>query len=230
MTHDFYSFEKTASGRARLLFHPGASHTRPLSQRIAKRSLDLVGATAGLVLLSPLLAGIAIAIKATSPGPVLFRQARHGLGGDTFITYKFRSMHTDRCDQSGVAQTVENDPRITPLGRFLRRSNFDELPQLLNILKGDMSLVGPRPHVPGMRANGVPYEEFDLRYPMRHRVRPGLTGLAQVNGFRGETRDARAARGRLELDLEYIETQSLALDVKIIARTVAQEFFRASGS
>ncbi|MBN9669856.1 sugar transferase [Roseibium aggregatum] len=197
--------------------------------KILKRGFDMIGASAGLVLLAPLLFGLAILIKLTSKGPVLFRQERHGLNGEVFVAYKFRSMYVDQCDHSGVRQTVRDDPRITPIGRFLRRSNFDELPQLLNVLTGHMSLVGPRPHVPGMLANGVPYETFDSRYHSRHRVKPGITGLAQVNGFRGETRDAHAARMRLHLDLEYIETHSVLLDAKIIAKTVVIEFFQGKG-
>jgi polysaccharide biosynthesis protein PslA len=194
-----------------------------------KRALDLCGATAGLILLSPLLLGLAIAIKATSKGPVLFRQQRHGLGGKTFTILKFRSMHLTDCDQTGVQQTIKDDPRVTSVGTFLRRSNFDELPQLINVLKGEMSLVGPRPHVPGMLANGIPYERFDKRYHDRHKVQPGITGLAQINGCRGETKEAHAARMRLEYDLAYIEKQSIWLDLKVISITVFKEFFNASG-
>lgn len=200
-----------------------------LQHRLLKRAMDTAGAAAGIILLAPLLLGLAIIIKMTSKGPILFRQERHGRHGETFVAYKFRSMYTDRCDSSGVQQTVKNDPRITPVGRFLRRSNFDELPQLFNVLKGEMSLVGPRPHVPGMLANGVPYEEFDPRYQSRHKVKPGITGLAQVNGFRGETKDAYAARMRLEHDLAYIGTQSIVLDIKIIIGTVVREFFKGNG-
>lgn len=202
---------------------------RSLSSQFLKRGLDLFGSVFGLVVLLPLFACLAVAIKSTSKGPVFFKQKRHGLNGVLFTAYKFRSMYTDRCDQTGVRQTVKNDPRITPVGRFLRRSNFDELPQLINVLKGEMSLVGPRPHVPGMLANGVPYEVFDPRYQSRHRVKPGITGLAQVKGFRGETKEAYDASMRLKYDLDYIEDRSLALDVKIIFNTVIQEFFCGRG-
>ncbi len=194
-----------------------------------KRTLDLLGAGLGLVLLLPLFLVIAVAIKLTSRGPVFFRQARYGLNGDLFTILKFRTMHTHLCDKSGIAQTAQNDPRVTLVGKFLRRSNFDELPQLVNILRGDMSLVGPRPHVPGMLAAGVPYEDFDPRYMDRFKVPPGLTGLAQVKGFRGETRDSHAARMRLEHDLVYIRKQSIVLDVKIILETVVREFFSSNG-
>ena len=202
----------------------GAKQSRPL-----KRVIDVVGASTAVGLLSPLLLGLAITIKVTSKGPVFFRQERHGKNGEVITVLKFRSMYVDQCDLSGVQQTVKNDPRVTPVGRFLRRSNFDELPQLFNVIRGDMSLVGPRPHVPGMLAAGVPYEEFDKRYHARHVVRPGITGLAQVNGFRGETKEARAARMRLHYDLAYVEQQSPLLDLKIMVGTVVREFFKGRG-
>ena len=195
-----------------------------------KRTVDILGASAGIVLLAPLFVLTAVAIKANSQGPVIFRQKRHGANGTIFEIYKFRSMYVEQCDPSGVRQTVKNDPRVTPVGQFLRRSNFDELPQLINVLRGEMSLVGPRPHVPGMLAAGVPYEELDPRYMQRHKVRPGLTGLAQVNGFRGETTTRHAALMRLEFDLAYLERRSFPLDLRIILKTVAQEFFQGSGS
>ncbi|WP_244287869.1 sugar transferase [Labrenzia sp. 011] len=200
-----------------------------MAGKFAKRALDLTGASLGLILLLPLFALIAVAIKSTSRGPVFFLQQRYGLDGALFTVLKFRTMHLHMCDTSGICQTVHNDPRVTRIGRFLRSSNFDELPQLINVLKGEMSLVGPRPHVPGMLAAGVPYEMFDTRYMDRHRVRPGITGLAQVKGFRGETKDRHAARMRLKHDLAYIERQSLSLDVKILTETIVQEFFRRSG-
>ena len=225
MSDDVYSVDEISSSRS--ISRQYAGKAGP--SRTLKRLVDLCGASIGLLLLSPLLVFIAIAIKISSKGPVLFCQRRHGLKGETFIAYKFRSMYTQSCDNSGVQQTVKNDPRITPLGRFLRRSNFDELPQLLNVLEGKMSLVGPRPHVPGMLANGVPYEEFDPRYQSRHKVKPGITGLAQVKGFRGETKDAYAARMRLEYDLDYIENRSTMLDLKIMVETVAKEFFGGKG-
>ncbi|NBN78590.1 sugar transferase [Microvirga tunisiensis] len=211
---------------------PGVGSRGRLRQALrpaVKRGLDVVGSAAGLALLSPLFLGIAAAIKLTSDGPVIFRQARYGRNGELFYALKFRSMYVATQDASGVAQTRKNDPRITPVGRFLRRSNFDELPQLWNVLKGDMSLVGPRPHVPGMLAAGVPYEEFDTRYMDRHQVRPGITGLAQVNGFRGETTEEYHARMRVNYDLEYIRTQSTRLDIKILLQTVVKEFTRGSG-
>lgn len=209
---------------------PGALISASDWQFAVKRSVDFLLALAALVALAPLLLTIAAIIRATSRGPVLFSQDRVGLGNRTFRIYKFRSMYTDRCDISGVDQTRDNDPRITPIGRFIRRTSIDELPQLLNVLKGDMSLVGPRPHVPGMLAAGVPYEDFVPGYAMRHVVRPGLTGLAQVNGFRGPTVDPVKARRRIECDLEYIRSFSVLLDLKIILRTVRSEFLSGSGS
>ncbi|SUB00181.1 Putative colanic biosynthesis UDP-glucose lipid carrier transferase [Pannonibacter phragmitetus] len=194
-----------------------------------KRSIDIAGSAAGLILLSPLLAGLAIGVKLSSPGPVIFRQARYGRNNELFMALKFRSMYVAKQDATGVAQTRKNDPRITPIGRFLRKSNFDELPQLWNVLKGEMSLVGPRPHVPGMLAAGKLYEEFDTRYLTRHQVRPGITGLAQVNGFRGETTDPYHASMRLEYDLEYLKSQTTRGDLKIIVMTVVNEFTRGSG-
>lgn len=223
MTDNVYGFHNTD------LAHAVERRISSQTSNVLKRGLDLFGSICGLFFLAPLFTILAIAIKATSKGPVLFKQDRHGLGGKTFKAYKFRSMYIDQCDQSGVRQTVKDDPRITPIGRFLRRSNFDELPQLFNVLKGEMSLVGPRPHVPGMLANGVKYEQFDPRYQSRHRVKPGITGLAQVNGFRGETKTAHAASMRLYYDLKYIEVRSLFLDTRIIFNTVIQEFFKGKG-
>ncbi|KZM51400.1 sugar transferase [Labrenzia sp. OB1] len=222
-----FPLKKRSNGYNPAFIRRGKLHR--ISGNVFKRSLDLAGATLGLVMLIPLFALIAIAIKSSSRGPVFFLQQRHGLNGALFTVIKFRTMHLHMCDNSGISQTVENDPRVTWVGKFLRSSNFDELPQLFNVLKGDMSLVGPRPHVPGMIAAGVPYEVFDPRYMSRHQVRPGLTGLAQVNGFRGETKDRHSARMRLEHDLKYIERQSFPLDVKILADTIVQEFFKGSG-
>ena len=223
MTDDTYSFVDTS------VEHTVSKSKRPIFFGATKNIMDLVGASIAMVLLAPLLLAIAVCIKATSRGPVLFKQKRYGQNGKVFTTYKFRSMYVDLGDNSGVQQTVKNDPRITPVGRFLRRSNFDELPQIINVLKGEMSLVGPRPHVPGMLANGVLYEEFDNRYHLRHQVKPGITGLAQVNGFRGETIDPYAAHMRLEMDLEYIREQSPWLDIKIAVKTVGVEFLGGNG-
>ena len=202
---------------------------RDARYRVMKTSFDVALAGAALVLLSPLFLVIATIIKLTSPGPVMFRQDRYGLNGEVFSIYKFRTMSQDNGDLSGVTQTVKDDPRATASGRFLRSTSFDELPQLINIVKREMSVVGPRPHVPGMLANGILYEEFDSRYMDRHRVLPGLTGLAQVKGFRGETNTEHSARMRLNYDLEYIRRQSIRLDLRITINTFWKEFFRGSG-
>lgn len=202
---------------------------RDTMYRIVNRAYDIFVAGVATVLLAPLFFLIAIAIKTTSSGPVMFRQERYGLNGKLFRIYKFRTMADDKGDATGIAQTVENDPRVTAIGRFLRKTSFDELPQIFNILKGEMSVVGPRPHVPGMLANGMDYEDFDHRYMMRHAVRPGLTGMAQVNGYRGETTTEESAHMRLEYDLMYIRNQSLMLDIQITANTFLKEFLGGTG-
>lgn len=195
----------------------------------AKRLIDIVGAAFGLLLLSPLLIAVAAIIKLTSPGPVFFRQERTGLDNKSFQILKFRSMYTDRCDLSGVAQTVADDPRVTPIGRIIRKTNIDELPQLINVLWGDMSLVGPRPHVPGMLAAGVRYEELVLGYERRHAMRPGITGLAQANGLRGPTSEVEPSVMRVVRDIEYIRDFSVWLDIRILVRTVINEILRGKG-
>ena len=217
--------------RADLDDQRGARAIRPRRpvQAVLKRVLDLTGSVVGLILLAPLLSGAAMAIYATNPGPVLFRQKRYGLNGKLTTVYKFRSMRICDADETGVRQTVSDDPRVTKVGAFLRKTSIDELPQLLNVLRGEMSLVGPRPHVPNMLANGVRYEDFDPRYMQRCAVRPGITGLAQVKGFRGPTDDKYSARMRLEYDLEYIRTQSFMLDLRLILATLKSEFLNGTG-
>ena len=195
-----------------------------------KRLFDVMVAGAALLFFAPLFAAIAIAIKTTSPGPVLFTQYRYGYRNHRFRIYKFRTMHTHLADRSGVRQTTDGDPRVTAIGRLLRSTSLDELPQLINVIKGDMSLVGPRPHVPGMLAASLPYEHLVPYYFVRHVVRPGVTGLAQVSGYRGSTTEAHSAIGRISCDLEYIEKWSLWLDVWIILRTVRREFLSGSGN
>ena len=195
----------------------------------AKRALDIAGAAIGLAVFAPLFVSIAIVIKVTSSGPVFFRQKRYGYHNRRFWIFKFRTMYTDLGDTRGTQQTVAGDPRITPIGRILRKSSLDELPQLINVLRGDMSLVGPRPHVPGMLAGGMLYERLTPYYFQRHIMRPGVTGLAQVTGYRGETTVALSAIERLDYDLRYIATWSLWLDLKIITRTAFREMFGGSG-
>ena len=198
-------------------------------QLFAKRTFDFVTASMALLFFAPLLLGVAIAIKATSSGPVLFSQWRYGHRNRRFRIYKFRTMYTHLGDRSGTQQTTSNDPRITPLGRILRNTSLDELPQLINVVKGDMSLVGPRPHVPGMLAAERRYEDLVPYYFHRHALRPGITGLAQVSGCRGSTEQFDQAIARIDYDLQYIETWSLWLDAKIILKTCRREFLSGNG-
>lgn len=195
-------------------------HRKARSSRLylsPKLVFDVFAATSALILLSPLLLLTALAIRLESRGPVFFTQTRYGWDNRPFRIYKFRTMWTHMGDTSGVTQTEENDPRVTPLGAFLRRTNIDELPQLLNVIKGDMSLVGPRPHAVGMLAGGALYEDLVPFYFKRHRVRPGITGLAQVELRSEGTEDQRRA-----LDLRYVRERSLWLDLRILARTVGR--------
>ena len=179
---------------------------------VVKRAMDIVGSLFGIILVSPLLLIIALAIKLTSPGPVIFKQERVGLHNVPFYMYKFRSMEIQKEEEEKKAWTVKNDPRVTPIGKFLRRTSLDELPQLFNILKGDMSLVGPRPERPLFVEK---FKEQIPRYMIKHQVRPGLTGWAQVNGYRGDSSIPK----RIEHDLYYIENWTLSFDIKIIFLT-----------
>ena len=179
---------------------------------IIKRTVDIAGALFGIVLTSPIMLLSAVLIKLTSPGPVIFRQERVGLHNTPFYMYKFRSMERQSPREEKRAWTVRNDPRVTPVGKFLRRTSIDELPQLFNILRGDMSLVGPRPERPLFVEK---FKEEIPRYMVKHQVRPGLTGWAQVNGLRGDT----SIRKRVDYDLYYIENWTLGFDLKIILMT-----------
>ena len=181
-----------------------------------KRLFDMIVSLVSLIFLAPLLLTIAIVIKATSPGPILFAQRRTGLGGKTFMIYKFRSMTTLE-DGNRVVQACRGDNRITPLGSFLRRSSLDELPQLWNVLIGDMSIVGPRPHAV---AHDHYYGALLPDYRDRFRAKPGMTGLAQCNGARGPTETLDKMSRRIHLDLAYIERWSLAMEARILVKTV----------
>jgi Undecaprenyl-phosphate glucose phosphotransferase len=181
-----------------------------------KRSFDLISATVALLTLLPLMLVAALLIKLDSRGPVFFRQKRNGFNGEHFNIYKFRTMHVLE-DGSAVRQATRNDPRVTRLGRWLRRSSMDELPQLFNVIQGDMSLVGPRPHA---TSHNTEYEKLIANYAFRHHVKPGLTGWAQVNGYRGETCRVEQMQRRVEHDLWYINNWSLWLDLKIVLRTI----------
>lgn len=180
--------------------------------KIIKRAVDIVGSFVGIVLTSPIMLASAIAVKVSSPGPIIFKQERVGLHNKSFYMYKFRSMRQQAPKEEKKAWTVKDDPRVTKVGRFLRRTSLDELPQLFNILKGDMSLVGPRPERPQFVEK---FKEEIPRYMVKHQVRPGLTGWAQVNGLRGDT----SIRKRIEYDIYYIENWSLGFDIKIILMT-----------
>ena len=186
---------------------------------ITKGIVDRVLALIALILLSPLMIGIAIAVKLTSPGPVLFRQHRHGRGGKIFSMLKFRSMRTDQAPSAELKQATRSDPRVTRIGAFLRRTSMDELPQLFNVLGGSMSIVGPRPHAVQHNSH---YGHLINRYMHRHYVKPGITGWAQVNGFRGETPRLRDMKKRVQYDMDYIRRWSLWLDLKIMVMTVVK--------
>jgi polysaccharide biosynthesis protein PslA len=194
---------------------------RPLNdtQRVLKRLEDFFLALLALVLLSPLMGIIALLIKIETNGPVLFCQTRLGIGNQHYTVFKFRTMHVEQCDYSGVQATVQNDSRVTKFGAILRKSSLDELPQLFNVLIGHMSIVGPRPHPVNMRVGKILYDEVVAGYAARHRVKTGITGWAQVNCFRGEVKDVEHATGRVVHDLWYIDNYSVLLDIKIILLT-----------
>ncbi|WP_237478793.1 exopolysaccharide biosynthesis polyprenyl glycosylphosphotransferase [Lichenibacterium dinghuense] len=201
---------------------------RPLSSSevLAKRALDVALAAAALLVLAPLFAAMAVLIRRESPGPVFFKQRRYGFNQEPFRIYKFRSMSVAE-DGRAVRQATAGDSRITRIGRFMRRTNVDELPQLLNVLRGEMSLVGPRPHA---MAHDQAFEREVALYARRHNVRPGITGWAQVNGWRGETDTPEKVIGRVEHDLYYIDNWSLMLDLSIMVRTVfSRKAYRNAG-
>lgn len=187
---------------------------------MAKRALDITGALVGLTLLGLMMPVIAWMIRRDSQGPVIFRQTRVGLHGHQFRMLKFRTMRQDACEPHQCHQARRGDPRITRVGAWLRRTSLDEWPQFVNVLKGDMSIVGPRPHAAGSRAGNRLFEDVTHRYAARHLVKPGMTGLAQIRGLRGETDTEDKLIRRVESDIEYIETWSLWLDMRIIWRTV----------
>jgi putative colanic acid biosysnthesis UDP-glucose lipid carrier transferase len=184
-----------------------------------KRAFDVAAAAAGLVVLSPLLLLVGLMIRLESPGPALFMQRRGGYRGRTFLIWKFRTMRS-MDDGRFVAQAGADDPRVTPLGRLLRRTNIDELPQLVNVLKGEMSLVGPRPHAV---THDRIFAGIASDYLKRQCARPGISGLAQVSGCRGETRDVESVCERVKHDLDYVKSWSFWLDIKIIAKTIMTE-------
>jgi Undecaprenyl-phosphate glucose phosphotransferase len=199
---------------------------RPLSfgQSLMKTAFDRVAAGLGIVALSPLLLIVAAAIKLDSRGPVVFRQNRYGFGDRVIGVYKFRTMKDEAADANGEKQTAVNDPRITRIGGFLRRSSIDELPQLFNVLRGELSLVGPRPHAVSMRVRQRRNEDIVPDYALRHHVKPGITGWAQVNGYHGPVETERALHERVAYDLDYINNWSLWFDIRILLRTLLIAF------
>jgi exopolysaccharide biosynthesis polyprenyl glycosylphosphotransferase len=187
---------------------------------LAKRLQDLAFGAAALLLAAPVMAAIAVAIKLDSPGPVLFRQRRQGFNNEEFVVWKFRSMRQDQSDPRAVRQVRYDDPRITRVGRLIRRTSLDELPQLFNVLRGEMSLVGPRPHAPGMKTGEVLSAQLVAHYAHRHRMKPGMTGWAAIHGSRGPVDTPELVRRRVELDVAYIERQSFWLDLYIMLMTL----------
>jgi putative colanic acid biosynthesis UDP-glucose lipid carrier transferase len=186
-----------------------------LTERTVKRMADILISASAIVLLLPLFALVAIAIKLDSRGPVIFKQRRNGFDANQFVIYKFRTM-TVLEDGPEIAQACPGDKRVTRIGKLLRSSSIDELPQLLNVLEGDMSIVGPRPHA---LAHDEEYKSVIAEYAYRHHVKPGITGWAQVNGCRGETRHIELMAERIKLDLFYINHWSLRFDIAIVLRT-----------
>jgi putative colanic acid biosysnthesis UDP-glucose lipid carrier transferase len=191
------------------------------TNELAKRVSDVVLASLILVAIAPLMLFIACGVKLSSPGPVIFRQRRNGLDGSEIMVYKFRSM-TTQDNGPEIRQATRNDPRVTPFGAFLRRNSLDELPQFFNVLQGSMSIVGPRPHAV---THNEQYRQIIKAYMVRHKVKPGITGWAQVNGHRGETDTIEKMRARVEYDLEYLRNWSLGLDLRIIVSTIRLVFF-----
>jgi Undecaprenyl-phosphate glucose phosphotransferase len=194
---------------------------RPMSgwSHVIKAVEDRVLAAGMLLLLAPLLALVALAIRLDSRGPVFFRQRRYGFNNKLIEVWKFRTMRADKTDHDASVQTTRDDPRVTRVGRLLRKTSLDELPQLFNVLFGSMSIVGPRPHAIATKAEGRLFEEVVERYAARHRVKPGITGWAQVNGWRGETDTVEKIQKRVEYDLYYIDNWSVWLDFAILLRT-----------
>ena len=187
----------------------------------SKRAFDIFASSSALVVLAPLLVATAIAVKMDSPGDAFFRQERGGLGGKTFRIWKFRTMSV--MENRGVVQAVHHDARITRLGAFLRRSSWDELPQLINVLQGHMSIIGPRPHA---LEHDIYFQQVDPTYPERFTARPGVTGLAQVNGCRGPTETAEKIKARTKFDVEYVRNWTWWREIEIVFATVALLFWK----
>ncbi len=186
---------------------------------VSKWLFDKIIALLAIILLAPVMAAVAIAIRLDSSGPVLFRQKRYGFNNELIEIFKFRSMYTGMCDAAATKLVTRHDPRVTPVGRFIRKTSLDELPQLFNVLKGDLSLVGPRPHALSAKAADRLYDDVVDGYFARHKVKPGITGWAQINGWRGETDTPEKIQKRVEHDLYYIENWSVLFDLYILLKT-----------
>lgn len=187
-------------------------------EELRRRAFDLVIAVVALVLALPVLLVIAVAIRLDSPGPILFRQARGGINGRPFRMYKFRTMTVTE-DDGAITQATRDDPRVTQVGRLLRQTSLDELPQLLNVIRGEMSLVGPRPHA---LQHDIEFGKIVDGYALRSRVKPGITGWAQIHGLRGGVSTVEAIQRRVDLDNDYIAHRTLRLDVLILVRTIRE--------
>ncbi len=209
----------TLSWLARSTLSVGGARARE-SRQMAKRLQDVVLGALLLLAALPVMAMIALAVRLDSPGPVLFRQRRHGFNNEEILVWKFRSMRSDATDLSGARQVSADDERVTRVGRFIRKTSLDELPQLINVLQGRMSLVGPRPHPVGMKTAGQDSARLVAEYAWRHRMKPGISGWAQINGSRGPVNTAEEVRRRVELDVDYIERQSFWLDIYILVMTL----------
>jgi lipopolysaccharide/colanic/teichoic acid biosynthesis glycosyltransferase len=181
---------------------------------------DLVLASVGLVLALPILAVTALAVRLDSPGPILFRQKRHGFNNEVITVWKFRSMRVEASDATASRQVTRGDNRVTRVGRFIRKTSLDELPQIFNVLSGEMSIVGPRPHAIGMMTGEAEASKLVAHYAHRHRIKPGITGWAQINGSRGPVHTSEEVHARVALDVEYIERRTLWLDLYIVLMTI----------
>jgi Undecaprenyl-phosphate glucose phosphotransferase len=192
-------------------------HLSNTPNKLVKRLMDIVGSIVAIILFSPVMLVVALLIKLTSKGPIIFNQVRVGLHNKEFNMYKFRSMRVQTAEEEKKGWTTKDDPRVTKIGKFIRRTSIDELPQFFNVLKGDMSLIGPRPERPQFVEQ---YKEEIPKYMIKHQVRPGITGWAQVNGFRGDT----SIKLRIEHDIYYIENWTVGFDIKILFLTVFKGF------
>jgi exopolysaccharide biosynthesis polyprenyl glycosylphosphotransferase len=186
----------------------------------AKRVQDVVIGLVALIAAAPVLALIALAIRLDSPGPIFFRQRRHGFNNEEIVVWKFRTMRHEAADARAERQVTANDDRVTRVGRILRSTSLDEVPQLLNVIAGEMSLVGPRPHAIGMKTGDVESEQLVAEYAHRHRIKPGMTGWAAIHGSRGPMHEPEEVMRRVALDVEYIERQAFWLDLEIMVRTI----------